>query len=214
MTKREGMEIGGKLQLTVDIVAIQGVEWPLIEVQPTTGRHVVGLLMAPALYEAAEYTPPERTFEFGDWVRYYDQRHGRVVRSIVPQVGYGQSEPKTLTAWACSCAAVGWPEVEDPRDRPSPTVTPADTGSRGPATHDITVTVHVVDEQGWGPQVAQSRLAKVLNQLPPGMTWRLHSGERICSDCGATPAPVHVGEPQHKRYRCDACCARHRAATS
>lgn len=81
MTKREDMEAGGKLQLTVEIVDIQGVEWPLIEVQPTTGRHVVGLLLAPALYEAAEYAPPPvRTFEFGDWVQYDDQRHGRVVR--------------------------------------------------------------------------------------------------------------------------------------
>jgi hypothetical protein len=43
--------------------------------------------------------------------------------------------------------------------------------------HRILVAIEAVDEKNFGREVAVSRITKVLDQLPPGMTWRFRKGE-------------------------------------
>lgn len=43
--------------------------------------------------------------------------------------------------------------------------------------HKILVAIEAVDEKNYGRQVAVSRITKVLDQLPPGITWRIQKGE-------------------------------------
>ena len=43
--------------------------------------------------------------------------------------------------------------------------------------HKILVAIEAVDEKGFGREVAVSRITKVLDQLPPGMSWRIRKGE-------------------------------------
>lgn len=44
-------------------------------------------------------------------------------------------------------------------------------------THVIVVAIEAVDEKNFGREVAVSRITKVLDQLPPGMSWSIRKGE-------------------------------------